>query len=104
METAYSIFATKLDGDDHLDLIVGERYGLAALLNAGGGTFLAGPTSSGPKSLGIGAALGDLDRDGRVDFVSLDLFALILELEEPLNGLPELTDHDRAVEVLILQW
>src|SRR5262249_36052706 len=61
-----------MDGDGDLDVVVatGTSSGVTVLVNNGGGTFFSSPPASTAPNTADAVAIGDLDADGRNDFVA----------------------------------
>jgi hypothetical protein len=57
-----------VNGDDKLDLVL-SGFGVSVLLGQDGGTFAAPKDSMGSLQLGVGA-VGDFNRDGKMDLVA----------------------------------
>lgn len=63
--------AVDVNGDHHLDLILGENPGVAVLLGDGHGGFQSGSISGSTVfSPSVGVAVGDFNKDGKLDFAA----------------------------------
>ena len=81
-----SIAAADLDGDGHVDVVVGEPTGVAIFRGNGDGSFQAAATfpTTGPSVRQVLAL--DLDGDGLLDIAALQSAALLELLQSPSHA------------------
>jgi hypothetical protein len=95
----YSASLADLDGDGDMDLLnVSDFAGVDVFLNDGGGRFtdVSASVHPSPRLFGMAHAVGDFDRDGRMDLLAVGMDSPVASQLDALGlGRPDFPEHTR---------